>query len=536
MNPTAAPKPVAPSAPKLDDASAVIQKAINQAANDDILTSISRDTIEAFAKIQKEDVYQFEALLVKLKQANPKVSPHDVRRLAKMANQVGRNAPTHHVYAASILESFKVDDCPAVAHEGVLHVLDPDTQIWVRKSIDDVASRAAELHDGMPFCTRASDYKQIAEHAVGRAANAEFFADAPIGIAFGSNFFKIDDDAVKAETLTPQHRQRVRIDFEPQAMPTPLFDRFLVQTFERDDKEAQLQQIQLLQEIAGAMMTGMTHRYHKAVLFYDPFGRAGKGTMETILRSLVPSEYVVAVSPVDWDKEYYLLELAGARLNVVGELPESKRIPADKFKSVLGGDLVTGRHPHGRPVRFKNQATHLFLSNNLLASSENGEAFYARWLIIEFPNSLIAKGLQHLIDPQLADRIIEQEMPGIAQWALEGAHRLLKQGYFSKSSVSDGLIEKSRRSNDTIEEFLEEKCDLGPTYKYRRSKVYECYRSSCEANGRKPLGKARFKEALEHKIGIGVRSSIYDGIEIFNGLRLKPFDLGLEAKLAELGE
>ena len=65
------------------------------------------------------------------------------------------------------------------------------------------------------------------------------------------------------------------------------------------------------------------------------------GTMEQIIRALVPRAFVTAISPFHWAREYYLVSLAGARLNVVGELPDQEAIPAAAFKSVIGGDLQT---------------------------------------------------------------------------------------------------------------------------------------------------------------------------------------------------
>ena len=127
----------------------------------------------------------------------------------------------------------------------------------------------------------------------------------------------------------------------------------------------------LMQEIAGAIMLGVMHKWQKAVLFYDPFGRAGKGTIERIIRQLVPSKFITAVSPFVWDKEYFVASLTGSRLNVAGELPDDKSIPAVDFKSITGGDLVTGRHPTHRPITFRNEAAHLFMSNHLINTRDH---------------------------------------------------------------------------------------------------------------------------------------------------------------------
>jgi phage/plasmid-associated DNA primase len=163
-------------------------------------------------------------------------------------------------------------------------------------------------------------------------------------------------------------------------------------------------QIQLLQEVDGAIMLGIAYKFQKAFLFYEPFGRAGKGVKVAITRALVPPNFVTAVSPFVWDREYYIASLAGARLHVVGELPDGQPIPASAFKTVLGCDLLTGRHPTHRPISFSNEAGHVFSSNYPIYTKDHSEALYARWLIFEIPNIRLRLGLPQ--DPNLADRII----------------------------------------------------------------------------------------------------------------------------------
>ena len=150
--------------------------------------------------------------------------------------------------------------------------------------------------------------------------------------------------------------------------------------FKSDIPNEEEQQVILIQEIVGAIMLGLMARYQKAVQFYDPFGRAGKGTLERMITGLIPDEFVSAVSPFKWDNEYYLASLAGSRLNTVGELSDSKPIPAAAFKTVTGGDLLTGRHPTHRPFTFKNEAAHLFMSNHLITTNDHSEALFTRWL------------------------------------------------------------------------------------------------------------------------------------------------------------
>ena len=490
-------------------------------ATDDCGAPFETGALEAFKIIQHHEPAAYQRLRAQLKRTNAAISLMQLDRLVKAQPlTVSNSVPpeTHHGYAKNILSRLTVDGHNPVGHEGKLFALNAAENIWTPYPQEALIRLVAEHHDGNSHCNRGGDYASIAQHALMLATDDTFFRAAPVGIACQDSFHQVTDGKIKVEPLRPNHRQRVKIDVVPQAMPTPLFDTFLHETFQSSVPGEEEQQTKLVQEIAGAIMTGCMHLFHKAVLFYDPFGRAGKGTLERILRNLVPDSFVTAVSPFNWDKEYYLASLVGARLNVVGELPDGKPIPAAAFKTVTGGDLLSGRHPNYRPVSFKNEAAHVFMSNHFITTSDHSEAFFARWLLVEFPNSRIRLGLPQ--DPGLADRIIGQELPGIAHWALIGAQRLLAQGKFSPSIVHDQLMGQWRRTTNSLEEFIAECCECHSNHTMRRSALYQFYKSWCLENGRKPFSKGKVKELLEHNIGLGISLASLDGYEIFRGIQL----------------
>jgi phage/plasmid-associated DNA primase len=207
-------------------------------------------------------------------------------------------------------------------------------------------------------------------------------------------------------------------------------------------------------------------------------------------------------------------------LNVVGELPDGEAIPAAVFKTVIGGDLLTGRHPTHRPISFTNEAAHLFMSNHMINTRDHCEAFFTRWLLVEFPNSRLRTGLP--LDHTLPDRIIAQELPGIVQWALDGAVRLIINGAFSKSFVHDRLMSQWRRSTNSLDEFIHECCVVGgPAQSVLRSKFYQAYTQWCSDSGRKPYGKSRVKELLEHNAVLGISLARIDGYETLRGVSVK---------------
>lgn len=206
-------------------------------------------------------------------------------------------------------------------------------------------------------------------------------------------------------------------------------------------------------------------------------------------------------------------------MNVVGELPDDRPIPAAAFKTVTGGDLLTGRHPTHRPISFKNQAAHIFMSNHLINTTDHSEAFFARWVIVEFPNSRLVSGLH--LDTDLAANIVAAELPGIAYWALQGAARLITNGAYSKSSAHDRLMTQWRRRTNSLDEFIFECCDLSDKATTNRAKLYQAYTVWCKDCGRKPFAKSKVKDLLAHNIVHGIQHTVLDGYEIFRGVCIK---------------
>jgi len=482
----------------------------------DSAAPLEQDSIDVLALIQKSHPAEYQRKRAQLKQANSKVSLAAIDRMVKASASDEGLPNTHHGYAKDLIQKLTHETWPPVSHNGALHVVEKTTGLWVSRSIDKLQSTVAETHDGQENCKRTNDYKAIAGHAISLTDGTGYFDEAPSGIACPGGFYYIEAGEIKVEPLSPDHRQRFRIEVDPTELPTPLFDKFLHETFTSPTNGEEDQQRQLLQELAGAIMLGIMPKIQKATLFYDPYGRAGKGTVERILRELVPGKYVTAVSPFSWDSEYHVASLAASRLNVVGELPDDKPIPAAIFKSVLGGDLITGRHPTHRPITFKNEAAHLFMSNHFINTRDYSEAFFARWLLLEFPNSLLRSGKR--TDTGLADRIIKAELPGIAFWALEGARRLLVAGEFSKSIVNGRLMTDWRRSRNSLDQFVHEGCRLEPELKVKRSDFYNAYKEWCLEVGKKPFAKSKVKDLLEHGIGYGITHSRPNGIETFNGV------------------
>lgn len=458
----------------------------------------------AHAKLDPLDVAELAKALAKVAKASIK----DIRSAMAAARAVETDERTHSYYANLMLQAIEDrTGQPAVGCEGKLWTYDENEGIWVGKEPSDFAVDVARGYDGQENCYRRNDYVSIANHifSVASIGKEHFFSEAPAGMACDGRFYAINERDVTREALGPQHRQRTLNNVVPRVMPTPKWDQLMAMTFAGDtEREQEL----LLEEFFGAAILGFAGRYEKALLMYGK-GRAGKGTIMKIIGSIIPRSAKSAVPPDKWDREYYLAALAGSRLNLVGEVSDVLPIDGATFKAVLGRDDLTARQPTHRTFTFANTAAHAFNGNYFPASRDHGAEFFSRWIIMYFRNSLI--GRDELINVDLAQEIIDEELPGVVARLLKGAQRLLARGRFKLTTVHHQMITQwQNKSSSAVEFFADTDIVVLGEYPHiacNRLMIYEEYRKWCSQSGRKHMGKQKFYSEFDSPgvIAMGVR-------------------------------
>lgn len=454
-----------------------------------------------------------------------KLSRSAINKSYRETRSADNGLTTHNTYARRMAEEIEDESgTKPVGTEGRVFKFVPAERVWEGQEPTELTVDVAIKFDGLENCARRSDYLAIANQLLDNTSKGkrEFFEDAPIGMACGLRFYRVNEEGeIVREELTAAHRQRVRFPVAPAVGPTPLFDKFLDETF-RDNNG--VGQRTLLQEIIGATMLGFFYKYEKAVLMYGP-GRSGKGTIMKIIEALIPRAGITAVSPAKWDNEYYVASLAGARLNCVGELEEDGVIEAAALKSVTGRDILTGRHPAGRPFTFTNKATQLFNGNYFPPTRDHSEAFYSRWVLMWFKNSRLESG--EALDEDLASKIIATELPHIAAWAMQGAKRLLERGRLELPPEHTILMDMWRRRSNSVVEFVmdRDECRVGTSHNHvtRRAAFYDAYAAYCKVSGRKAVGKTKLYEQLasgQFK-KIGVTMVTRDGYDCVRGVMVR---------------
>jgi putative DNA primase/helicase len=401
---------------------------------------------------------------------------------------------SHHDLALAWRDANSIDGHTPVYANGAFYLPSPDG-LWRALSSEAVQVQIAQAFNGRKLCRKHSDYRQIEAHA-GALCEAEgFFDEAPPGVVTPKGMHRM---SAEGSVLTEQLRLDDRQTFELQWSPDDdaegvLLDGVLDSAFEGDDRDAQ---VALWWELVGATLFGMLPRLQLVVLMLGR-ERSGKSLLQRILERAFPAAAVGAVSPASWGHEYHVATLAGKRLNVVGELADDAQIPAASFKNVTGQNLVAGRHPTHRPFSFRCQAAHWFASNVLPPTTDRSEAFYRRWRVLRFANTVPADR----VDPGLCEKIVAGEMPALLAMAFRGAERVAQAGRVRTTRAHDAVLDRWRLAANPLQQFLadDEAVQIDPDAAvHRTTEVYEAYRRWASGAGfRHLLGRNHFLELLE---------------------------------------
>ncbi len=428
-----------------------------------------------------------------------------IERLRKRQAAASAADATHHVLAHAWCDARTLYGARPVYTAGSFYVPRADG-LWSSLTHERVQVEVAGMFPDRKLCRKNSDFRQIADHIAALTEVEGFFDEAPPGIVTPAGFHVLAaDGAIETVPLALDHRQTFALPWRPEFdAEAPLLDSVLAGAFDGADAEGQTD---LWWQCVGAALFGLMPRLQLVLLLLGR-ERSGKSLLQRILERTFPPAAVGAVSPASWGHEYHVATLAGKRLNVVGELADDAPIPAASFKNVTGQNLVAGRHPTHRPFSFRCQAAHVFASNVLPPTTDRSEAFYRRWRVLRFANTVPAEK----VDPDLCERIVASEMPALLAAAFMGAERVAKAGRVRVTKAHEAVLERWRMSANPLQQFLsdDEWVELDPEARtHSTADLYETYRRWASSTGfRNPFGRNHFLELLESTgatRGVGIK-------------------------------
>lgn len=277
-------------------------------------------------------------------------------------------------------------------------------------------------------------------------------------------------------------------NYDPSAT-APRFEAYLNRVL--PDLDSQL----VLSEFIGYTFTGRGGNRVKEekVLILLGTGANGKSVFAEIVNALLGSENVSSYSLQSLTDEngYYRAKIANKLVNYATEVSGIKN--TGFFKNLASGEPVEARLPYGHPFLLNHYARLIFNCNELPKDVEHTEAYFRRFLIIPF-NETIPEGEQ---DKELSGKIIDTELSGIFNWVLKGLDRLLIQKKFTSCDAARQAVEDYKLESDSVRLFLDDQqYQPSTTGEVPRQEVFRIYQSFCHDNGFKPCSSQSFGKRI----------------------------------------
>jgi putative DNA primase/helicase len=319
-----------------------------------------------------------------------------------------------------------------------------------------------------------------------------------------NGLYKMDEGIIIPHTSDIFTTNLLPYNYDPSAQ-CPRFIRFLDEVF-----MGETEKIDIVQEAVG-------YAFHKSmptpsVFFLVGSGSNGKSVFINTIANLIGHENTSNISFNSLSDEYYILELFQKMLNISGETPV-KNLKTDTFKSVTGGDWVTGRTLYKQPMKFRPFAKHFLAMNKRPVIQDTSHGMLRRIWIIDFPRTFTAKDMDRQLEQKLAS-----ELSGIFNWAMEGYKRLRELNFALRETESMRLQKQEYQNEmDSVRAFVHDRLikSDNPDDRIKYSCLYEKYCQYCQSEKRKdPEEKSGFKKVLVD-LHFKVESSKKDGNQVY---------------------
>jgi putative DNA primase/helicase len=280
--------------------------------------------------------------------------------------------------------------------------------------------------------------------------------------------------------------------------------------------------IAFVQRAAGYATTGLTREQ----VFFHTIGTGGNGksALLNILRGVL-GDYGgdLPFSALTAGKQnsglFDLARLPGQRFVTCSEVNEGVRIDEARIKALTGGDPMAASEKGKPQFSFRPAATLWLASNSLPRVRDASSAFWRRARLIEFHRQFgLINGVQgHKDERGLADRLVQEEGPGILAWLIEGAVKYAQEGLGEPPASVTRAVQEWRGASDDVAAFVDECCVTGAG-KWEGGRVlYQAYLVWTQDRGAESLTETAFGNRLKARFD---KKHTVDGVR-YLGVSLK---------------
>lgn len=273
----------------------------------------------------------------------------------------------------------------------------------------------------------------------------------------------------------------------------PDFENFCQTSLEGDSQKRML-----LLEAIGYICCDSTGG--KCSLFFKGAADSGKSVLLTFIERLFQSEAIANIPLHKIADRFSTAELCGKKLNCAGEIKGKKLADITVFKSITGGDRISGERKGQDLFYFRARCKLVFSGNALPGTTEtDATAAFVNRLVVLLFNKSIPKDQQ---DKNLGEKLWN-ERDAIFTLAIRALCDLRKRNFvFTKPSDSKVYLEAFAMKMNSVQSFVADCCQLGSDLRVFNADLLTAYSTYCRTNGLEEYSKTRFYELLDGIPGV----------------------------------
>lgn len=392
---------------------------------------------------------------------------------------------------------------------GELWAYDRDTGVWTPEGARALRHAARKvltsINCGKNVIAELKEQVRIDETA---EINSDDLGLEPGYVAVEDGLLDLDAGTTSDHSPEDYALTRIPVAFDPDAS----YDEWeaLVEEWAEDGRAA------ALQEYVGYCLHVGALPIHRALLLVGS-GANGKGVFLSVVRALLGADNTTSIELQTLANDAdAVAEFQSSLANIDDDLSARKLGNGlGMFKKLSAGDSVRGRRLYEEAFTFDATGKQLYAANEVPDVSgdvgEDDEAFWRRWLLVEFPNHYPVGER----DPTLGDQLTEpEELSGVLNWAIEGRRRLLEQGYFTNEErYAQAKRERWQAWGDSVDRFISECVEHDPDAdNISTSQAHRRFSAWCRAHDEKPIGQQQLtntlkQEAVEYTTSVRVDGS-----------------------------
>jgi putative DNA primase/helicase len=327
-------------------------------------------------------------------------------------------------------------------------------------------------------------------------------------IQFNNGLYDIEAKAFRDGTPEDMIRQSVGYKYDADAI-CPIWEKVLLEMMDENSE-----MVRYIQTAIGYSLTGKTTE--QCLFFLTGEGANGKSVFLNMLLLLMGSYALnTPFSAFEAKKRSGnsndLARLIGSRIVTSSESSESGRINEERIKAMTGSDPITARLLYKEHVTFNPSFKIWAAVNTLPEISGTDNGIWRRIRVIPFNVSFLGRE-----DPYLSQKL-RNELPGIMNWAIEGAIEWMQHGLTEPQLVVDA-VKEYRTDSNIVMTFLDSAIHLDLAERVQSSVLFREYTSYCNGAGFFAVNQTKFGREMR---SLGYKSAKFSGSIWYLGISLK---------------